>query len=97
MVKHVVMYKLKDSSQEEKERIRGIFLSMLGRIPSLLSVEVGLDFLGSERSYDVVLTCTFKDEAAMEAYQKHPVHHDEVRPQIHAVRESSVSVDYMIG
>ncbi|MGI6004362.1 MAG: Dabb family protein [Christensenellales bacterium] len=96
MVKHIVMYKLKDGSQREKERIRDIFYSMRGRIESLDSVEVGLDFLGSERSYDVALVCTFVDEEALAAYKVHRVHENEIKPQIHAARSASVSVDYIL-
>ncbi len=47
-------------------------------MPSLRSMEVGIDFMGSERSYDLVLIATFDDEAGLAAYDKHPSH-EEVR------------------
>ena len=64
-------------------------------MPSLRSMEVGIDFMGSERSYDLVLIATFDDEAGLAAYDKHPSH-EEVRAFIRAHRTGTVSVDYKV-
>ena len=67
--------------------------ALMGVVPSLKSMEVGLDFKGSERSYDLVLIALFEDEAGLEAYDAHPAH-GEVRKFIRAHRTGTVSVDF---
>ena len=69
MVKHIVMYKLKENSQKAKEELVNVFLSMKGKIPYLKSITSGADFLNSERSYDVVLICEFESAEDMEKYK----------------------------
>ena len=69
---------------------------MKGNVPEILDIEVGVDFLKSERSYDVILQVTVKDENALIDYQNDPYHCSVVKKYMHAVRESSVAVDYKI-
>lgn len=90
---HVVMFKLKDRSREAAERARDVLLAMDGKIPELRAIEVGVDVLRSERSYDVVLITKFDDLAAMKRYQEHPAHR-EVIAFMNEHREVSVVVDY---
>ncbi len=66
---------------------------MKGRNPKLRHLEVGLDVLHSERSYDIALVTKFDSLAELEAYQKHPVH-VEVAKYMNSMRESSITVDY---
>ena len=40
------------------------------------NIEVGIDELGSARSFDLVLITRHADREAMEAYQVHPVHQE---------------------
>ncbi|MCL2556027.1 MAG: Dabb family protein [Firmicutes bacterium] len=91
MVKHIVLFKLKD----QKDRQKGInaLNSMRGKIEGLMDIEVGEDFLSSERSYDLALICTLKDRQALDAYQTHPAHQP-VKQVMHAIREASVAVDF---
>ena len=49
MIKHIVCFKLKDPSREECEKARDTLLSMKGNVPLIRSIEVGIDFLHSER------------------------------------------------
>ena len=94
MIKHVVCFKLKDLSDAPKAR--EILLSMKGKVPQITDIEVGLDYLHSERSYDVILTVTVKDETALNEYLKDEYHCSVVKPFMHAVRVSSVAVDYYV-
>jgi hypothetical protein len=93
MITHIVLYKLKDRTPESVERTAQVLRNMKGQIDELLSVEVGIDILHSERSYDIALTTTFASMDAMQAYQVHP-YHKTVIEHITSVRDSSVSVDY---
>lgn len=96
MIKHIVCFKLKDSSVENCEKAKEVLISMQGNVPQLRGIEVGVDFLHSERSYDVILQVLLDDEKALEDYQNDPYHCSVVKPHMHSVRESSVAVDYVI-
>lgn len=96
MIKHIVCFKLKDNSPESCNKTAEILKSMEGKVPQLKSIEVGVDFLHSERSYDVILQVTVENEQALNDYQNDPYHCDVVKKHIHSVRESSVAVDYYI-
>lgn len=96
MIKHIVCFKLKDNSHENCQRAKEVLLSMEGKVPQLRGIEVGVDFLHSERSYDIILQVKLEDAAALEAYQNDPYHCSVVKPHMHAVREASVAVDYEI-
>lgn len=96
MIKHIVCYKLKDPSIEGKQKVKENFMKMKEEINLFIDLQVGLDFLQSERSYDVVLEITFKDLETMNEYQKHPYHVNVVKPFMKEARIASVSVDYEI-
>lgn len=96
MIKHIVCFKLKDNSKENKEKAKKVLLSMKGNVPMLRNIEVGIDILGSERSYDVILQVELDDVDALAAYQEDPYHVSVVKKHMHAVREASVAVDYMM-
>ncbi len=70
---------------------------MKGNVELLRDIEVGIDFLHSERSYDIILQVVVDDEKALEEYQNHPYHVNIVKKHMHAVRSASVAVDYYIG
>ncbi len=55
MIKHIVLFKLKNPTPSECERAKEVLLSMRGKVPEIVDMEVGIDFLHSERSYDVAL------------------------------------------
>ena len=94
MVRHIVCFKLKDNSIEAKEEAKKILLSMKGRIPYLKNIEVGCDYLNSERSYDVVLITDFLSKEDAESYQTDEYHCSVVKPYMHEKRTASVAIDY---
>lgn len=96
MIKHIVCFKLKDNSKEECEKAASILRSMDGNVPLLRGIEVGVDFLHSERSYDIILQVMLDDENALEAYQADEYHCSVVKKHMHAVAQSSVAIDYYI-
>lgn len=91
MIKHIVMWTLHDAqtAQAVKERLE----DMRGRIPCLLKLEVGVDFLHSAQSADVVLIATLKNQEALDNYQQHPVH-QAIIPFMQSVAASRVVIDY---
>ena len=93
MITHIVFFKLKDGSKESVEKAREVLLGMQGKIDLLRHLEVGMDVLRSERSYDLALVTKFDSLEDLQAYQVHPVH-VEVAKYLGTVRESSIAVDY---
>ncbi len=94
MIKHIVCFKLKDNSKEECEKAQKILLSMDGNVPLLRSIEVGVDFLHSPRSYDVILQVELDDKEALDTYQKDEYHCSVVKEHMHKVTETSIAIDY---
>ena len=43
MIKHIVCFKLKDNSEENKLKAKEVLLSMKGNVPMLRNIEVGVD------------------------------------------------------
>lgn len=97
MIKHTVCFKLKDNSEAECKKARDILLSMDGNVPLLRGIEVGVDFLHSPRSYDIILQVLLDDEKALEDYQNDEYHCSVVKKHMHAVAESSIAIDCIIA
>ncbi len=96
MIKHIVCFRLKDNSEAECLKARDVLLSMKGNVPLLRDIEVGVDFLHSPRSYDVILQVVLDDEKALDDYQNDEYHCSVVKKYMHAVAESSVAIDYYL-
>ena len=93
MLMHIVLFKLKDRRAEKVAKAREKLLTLAGRVPQLRSLEVGVDLIHAERSYDLALVTTFDSLADLQAYQAHPKH-VEVGGFMRPLCESIVSVDY---
>jgi hypothetical protein len=93
MITHIVFFKLKDRSPENIRRTREVLAGMEGKIPQLRSLEVGIDVMRSERSYDLALVARFDSLEDLRAYNDHPVH-QEVLQYIATVKDISLAVDY---
>ena len=96
MIKHVVCFKLKDNSIDEKEKATNVLMSMVTKVPQIWGIEVGQDVLGSDRSYDLILQVVVESMEKLEEYQKDEYHVNVVKKYMHAHVESSVAVDYEI-
>ena len=94
MIKHIVCFKLNEG--ESPEKAKEVLLSMQGNVPMLRGIEVGVDFLHSNRSYDVILQVLLDDEKALSDYQVDPYHVSVVKKHMHAVTKTSVAVDYQL-
>ena len=94
MITHIVLFKLADPTAENVTMTRNKLLRMAGRIDLLRHLEVGIDVVRSERSYDIALTTRFDSLEDLQAYQIHPYHAGEVIPHMKSVCSSIVAVDY---
>ncbi|MGG6314456.1 Dabb family protein [Paenibacillus macerans] len=93
MIKHIVLFKLKDASPESIERTVSVLRGLEGKVEQLRSLEVGTDVIRSPRSYDIALIATFDSLEDLEGYQIHP-EHKKVIVHMTEVRESQVAVDF---
>lgn len=98
MVKHIVMWKLKEealgkSKGHNAEKIKELLEALDNDIDGLLNIEVGVNICDSDQSFDVVLYSEFENQKSLDDYQKHPKHL-EVGAFIVEVREDRVVVDY---
>ena len=96
MITHIVLWKLKDRSIENAERLKDLLLTMKGKIPGMLDLEAGIDFGREPRSFDVALITRHASRAALDAYQLHPVH-EQVKAVVLEAREVSTCVDFDDG
>ncbi len=96
MVKHIVCFKIKEEYKNEKDfaNIVSTLESSKQHIPQVIEVKAGVDFLQSERSYDVVLEMVFQNREDANIYQQHPHHKNIVQKLMHEVRSESIAVDY---
>ena len=91
MIKHTVCFKLKDG--EDVNKAVELLKTMKGKVPTVIDLEVGADFLHSDRSYDIILQVVLKDREALEEYQNDKYHCEVIKAHMHKVRKSSVAVD----
>lgn len=78
MVKHIILWKLKEGYSEEetvkiKNDIKEGLEGLKGQIPGLLDIRVHTQGLASS-NMDLMLDSAFEDEVALKAYASHPAH-----------------------
>lgn len=90
MVKHIILFQLKDElSAEEKaqvkQEIKDGLEALQGQIPGLLSIRVYTEGLVSSNA-DLLLDSSFESEEALNGYSVHPLHvavaQNRVRPYL---------------
>lgn len=79
MVKHIILWTLKDSLSEEekiqiKKSIKEGLESLQGVVPGLTDIKVQIDGRLSSSNADLMLECTLESEEALKGYAFHPAH-----------------------
>lgn len=100
MLKHIVMWRFTDGAQGKSSREHALWMkehleALVGVVPEIRSMEVGVNCCPSDTAYDAVLISTFDDMDAMNRYKVHPAH-VAVADYCKQVRESRVDIDYEI-
>jgi len=95
MIKHIVMFKLKEKTQENLDQAINALKSLAGAVETLKFTEVGVDFNNSDRAYDLVLTTHFDDKDGLAVYATHPKHLP-VLETMKSLCSSTIVVDYEI-
>jgi heme-degrading monooxygenase HmoA len=97
MIKHIVMWNLKGDTTEEKayavNRVKTAFEGLVGKIPGLLHMEVGVDVSRVDYACDVVLYSEFDSEESLSAYAVH-AEHLRVKADLGDMRIARYQVDY---
>ncbi len=100
MVKHIVMWKLKDNAEgADKEQNAKIMKKNLEALKDKISViqhiEVGFDFVNGDASQDVMLYSEFATKEDLDIYRVHPEHVKEA-DFVKKVTSNRYTVDYEI-
>lgn len=75
MVKHIVMFDFKEENKQENlEKAKAMLEGLMGKIPTLKGMEVGINFSQEERAMDLSLYSEFDDKEGLEVYATHPAH-----------------------
>lgn len=97
MIKHIVMWNIRGDTAVERAhgiaRLQHSFASLLGKIPGLLYLEIGVDSSRIDYACDVVLYSEFESQAALDAYGSHP-EHLRVKNELGDLRIARHQVDY---
>ena len=100
MIKHVVMFKLKDEAEgftksENAKKIKELLDSLPAKISEIRGYEVGINIKDSERAYDICIYSTFDSMESLKSYIEHPEHQKAVE-FILPRRSESKSCDYEV-
>ena len=93
MVKHIVVYKLKEGVDKEEavKIIASVLEPLVGKIPGLLKMEIRQCFNGM----DYALYSEFESRELLEAYAQHPLHL-EAKGHFHHLINSRYAADYEV-
>lgn len=100
MVKHVILWTLKDTlSEEEKMTVKADIKSGLedlaGQIPGLTEIHVYTEGLASSNA-DLMLDSTFEDEESLKGYAVHPKHVAVADGKVRPYTATRTCLDYEI-
>ena len=96
MVKHVILWKLRDDVADKTAVKRGIkegLEGLKGKIPGLVDVTVRIEGLASSNA-DAMLDTTFENEAALKGYAVHPEHVAVANAKVRPFTQARLCLDY---
>lgn len=93
MIKHIVLWKFKENTEEEREEFLEKLLSLNGVIPEIKNAEIKRNVNMNGDNYDAMLISTFDTLEDMEKY-KVDERHVKVSSLCKAIRISRASIDY---
>ncbi len=97
MVRHVVMWKFKDTAEgksrlQNMEWVREHLYALVPIIPEIKRMEIGFDISGTDMSMDLMLLTEFCSVEDMKKYAEHP-EHLKVSKYVRSVIETRVVLD----
>ncbi|WP_160691563.1 Dabb family protein [Clostridium sp. C2-6-12] len=94
MFTHIVFFKAKEPTKENLEFLEKTFLTMNGNIKELKQLEVGIDVIRSDRSYDIAIITRFDSKEDYLAYDIDEFHVEKVKKVIGPYIELSKTIDF---
>jgi len=96
MIKHIVMWTLKEENKEAnaKEMVKRL-TALKTKIDVVVTLEAGIDITKSERSFDIALYSEFKSVEDLDKYRVHEAHLEAVK-FIRSISDKVVAVDYEV-
>ena len=96
MLKHIVMWKLKEFAEGKTKAENALIMKeslerLVGIVPEIISLQVGINEKESDMAYDAVLISTYAE--ALARYKVHP-EHVKVSDYCKKIREGRVFVDF---
>ena len=99
MVRHVILWKLKEMPAAEQETVKADIKAGLeglaGQIPGLVEIHVNINGLPSSTA-DLMLDTTFESAEALKGYSKHPAHVAVADSKVRPYYKSRVCLDYEV-
>lgn len=100
MIKHIVMWKLKEnalgsSKIENATKLKNSLENLKKDIKEIITIEVGIDCTNDINNYDVVLYSEFQTKEDLNTYKNHPKHL-EIGKFVAEIREGRKCVDYIV-
>ena len=96
MIKHIVMFDLKEENKKENLiKAKKMLEALIETVPTLKKMEVGINFSEEERAMDLSLYSEFEDEEGLKLYANHPEHLEVVK-FIKTIATSSKVSDYLV-
>ena len=96
MVKHIILWKLKDEVADKTAVKRGIkegLEGLKGQIPGLTDITVRIEGLEGSNA-DAMLDTTFENEAALKGYAVHPAHVAVANAKVRPFTQTRLCLDY---
>ncbi len=95
MLVHIVMFKFKDENKKVNIiQAKQMLENLMGAVPTLRSIDVGVNFVEADRAMDLSIITTFESKEGLDAYDIHP-EHQKVVEFIKSVVEYSKACDYI--
>ncbi|MDR3593345.1 Dabb family protein [Clostridium sp.] len=94
MFTHIVLFKLKQPTIENVKFVEQTLLSMKGNIQELKELEVGVDVIRSDRSYDIGIITRFDSKEDYLAYDVDEFHVEKVKKVVGPYFEGSKTLDF---
>ena len=99
MIKHVIIWKIKDEYASDADKIKtGVkenLEGLAGRIPGMLDIKVVTEGLASSNG-DLMLDASYTDEASLKGYSVHPDHVHVADTYVRPYMQTRMCFDYEV-
>lgn len=98
MIKHVILWKLKDEIADKasvKAGVKSGLEGLKGVVPGLVDIVVRTEVLSSSNA-DLMLDSTFDSEDSLKGYAQHPAHVDVVNTKVRPFIQTRLCLDFEV-